>query len=357
MRILSRYILRDFVIWLVISSAGFLALFVIVDLVDHLDNFIDRKAASPFLVLKYYLYFLPYNAVLSLPIAMLLATLFTLGGLAKNNEILAMKVSGITLYRIFAPILVLASIISGGVFLANESLVPFANERKEEIWRATKRKSPRVGDQRNVILQDVDGQIVFVGYYNAKERSARNVSIERYSAATLSKRIVGKQMVWGEGAWRVKDGEQWHFEGGMERAARFDTLHVASLTLLPSDFERRRKDPEEMSYRELRQYIERVHRNGGDATRWLVDLYLKISFPLTNFIIVLFGAPVSTSTRRTGRGLNFGLSILISFVYYGFIKSGQALGRNGLLHPVPAAWMGNVLFFGLAVFLLIRARK
>lgn len=356
MRILSRYILRNFLFWLALTSIGFLALFVIVDLVDHLDNFIDRKAASPMLVVQYYLYFLPYNTMLCLPIAMLLSTLFALGGLAKKNEILAMKASGVTLYRIFLPILVFAAAVSVAVFLAGEFLIPVANERKEEIWEETRGKA-RVGNQQNVILQDEGGQIVFVGYYDARQRAARSVSIERYSATALLKRIMGKRMGWTGEGWLVEEGELWEFGGARERATQFDTLLVTSLTLLPSDFERRQKDPEEMSYRELQQYIERVHRNGGDATRWLVDLYLKISFPLINFIIVLFGAPVSTGTRRTGRALSFGLGVSISFVYYGFIKSGQALGRNGLLHPIPAAWMANVLFLGLALFLLIRARK
>jgi len=356
MRILSRYIFRNFLFWLVLSTIGFLSLFVIVDLIDHLDNFIDRKAASPMLVVQYYLYSLPYNAMLCLPIAMLLSTLFTLGGLAKNNEILAMKASGITLYRIFAPILVFAFAVSGMMFLTGEFLMPVANERKEEIWEKTRGKT-RVGNQQNVILQDVDGQVVFAGYYDAQQRAARNVSIERYSASSLLRRIVGKRMGWAGEGWLVEAGELWEFEVEDGRATQFDTLRVTSLTLLPSDFERRQKDPEEMSYWELQQYIERVHRNGGDASRWLVDLYLKISFPLINFIIVLFGAPVSTGTRRTGKALNFGIGVFVSFVYYGFIKSGQALGRNGLLHPIPAAWMANVLFFGLAVFLLIRARK
>ena len=97
--------------------------------------------------------------------------------------------------------------------------------------------------------------------------------------------------------------------------------------------------------------------SGGDPDRWLVDLYLKIAFPFANFIIVLFGASLSSRKTRSGPAISFGISLLICFLYFGIIKTGQALGHNGTLSPMLAAWIGNIIFGSAAVFIFFRMSK
>ena len=165
-------------------------------------------------------------------------------------------------------------------------------------------------------------------------------------------------MEWREGTWVLLEGRRFRFVAGEAVAtSSFDTLSLPSLSLLPRDFARQQKDPEEMNYAELADYIARATLNGEDATRQRVDLHLKISFPLTSFIIIALGAILGANARRAGLANSFGLGVLICFAYYSCVKAGQALGWNQLLAPWLGAWIANLLFAVLAMVLLWRAHK
>ena len=112
-----------------------------------------------------------------------------------------------------------------------------------------------------------------------------------------------------------------------------------------------------MGFFELKDYVERGIKLGRNVDKWIVELHFKLSFPLTNFIIVLFGAPLASHIRRTGKAVEFGIGLFICFLYYSTIRSGQALGWNGSLNPILAAWTGNVIFGALGVLLLLKAHK
>lgn len=112
-----------------------------------------------------------------------------------------------------------------------------------------------------------------------------------------------------------------------------------------------------MSYSELVQFIDELKAIGADSRKWVVEKYLKISLPLANFIVVLLGAPLASRKRKGGMGLNFGLSLLISFTYFIIIRVGQVLGHNGSLHPLLAAWLGNLVFLLAGAIALLKVRK
>ena len=131
---------------------------------------------------------------------------------------------------------------------------------------------------------------------------------------------------------------------GQEQAAPFDRLEMPNLNIDVEKLLIMQKKPEEMSYKELKSFIAEVVRNGGDPDRWLVDLYLKFSFPFANFIIVLFGAPLSAKKQRSSAGVGFGISLAICFFYFGIVKTAQTLGHNGTIPPIVAAWLANVIF-------------
>ena len=356
MRILDRYMAKQFLIALLLSFVTFIAIFVIVDLIDHLDTFIDYNATVA-TVVQYYLCFIPYRAVLCLPIAMLLACLFSIGMLAKHNEIVAMKAAGMSLYRILYPAISLALIISLAALIFSDQVVPWANWKKGQIWRNMKGTVRSRGSRRDVFLQDVNDQIVFARYYNTGEKTAYEVSIETYRDASLIRRVTAQKMSWANESWILSEGEVREFERERERARPFDRMQAEDVTLLPEDFAREYRKPEEMSYFELRAYIKRAVRIGVDATRYLVDLHLKISFPFASFIIILFGAPIASNPRRAGLAMSFGTGLLICFAYYGLIKAGQALGWNQVISPLLAAWIGNLVFAAFGIVLLIKTHK
>jgi len=142
-----------------------------------------------------------------------------------------------------------------------------------------------------------------------------------------------------------------------ETRTQYRTMQAPFITLSTSDFARIDTKPEQMNYFELSNYIEKVKHQGGDASQWLVDLYMKLSFPLVSFVIVFFGAPMAASTTMSGKTASFGIALVICFIYYALINLFQILGRNQTIDPLTAAWLPNAIFFVIGIYMHVRARK
>ena len=142
-----------------------------------------------------------------------------------------------------------------------------------------------------------------------------------------------------------------------EDAHPFDHLAVDGLAERPEDFAKEVPAPEEMTYTELRAYVEKLRSSGARVANFLVDLHAKLAFPLINLIVVMIGASVATRLRMQSAALGFGLSVGISFIYYAFMRTGQALGHNGALPPYLAAWLGDLVFGVIGTVMLVQAQR
>jgi lipopolysaccharide export system permease protein len=356
MRLLDWYLLRRHLLCLGAAILALLMVAVVVDLIEHIDTFIDYRATF-WQILRYYCYHAPYWIALTLPIAALLGTLFSLTSLARANELTAMKAAGISLYRLLLPLLGFSLAFSGLAFFFTDLVVPAATFRYHSVWDEIRGVNRTDGSRRQVLLQDVEGQLVFARSYDALKEQASQVSWEQERAGRVVRRLEGRRLEWRGDRWVLLEGHEYLFGEGQTRVSAFDECEISTLTLRPVDFAQQQKKTEEMDYGELRAYIERARANGEDATRQQVDLHLKIAFPFTCFVIVLLGTPLAADARRSGLAGSFGKGILICFVYYSGVKAGQALGWNELLPPVLGAWLPNLAFGGLGLALLWRAPK
>jgi lipopolysaccharide export system permease protein len=358
MRILDRYVGGKFLSAAAFSVLAFLIIFVVVDVIERLDTFIDKNV--PVLtVVQYYILYAPYIVILTLPVAMLLASLFSVSALSRHQELTAMKAAGVSLYRILMPLFLLAFLVSLLCMLFGEFLIPYTNGKKDHIWSTQiKKRSPQAGlIQRDIYLQGSDGLIYYVREFDGRQQMGKNVLLQRYEDEHLITRIDAHEMVWKDSVWVFRDGLARQFVGQEEILTPFVELRRPDLKERPEDFLRKQKNPEEMNYQELSRYIRHVERSGGETQRERVDLYLKIAFPFATFIIVLFGAPLASSPRRSGAAVSFGISLSICFIYYSFLRLGQALGYKGSLPPALSAWMGNIIFGVAGVFVLWKAKK
>jgi lipopolysaccharide export system permease protein len=384
MRLLDQYLSRKFLFNLFFALAAFTSIFITVDLVERLSDYIDKNVAAV-VIASYYFYYTPFIVVLTMPVAMLLASMFSVGQLSKYNELTAMKTAGQSLYRILSPILVISFLASGLMLVFAELVVPVANQRKAELKHQYIERlpqnlsaarlsnlyfqesiSPEAGHNDRLFSKAPDSKVrrVFIGYYNTATKTAHKLSIQHYDGVFVTERIDAGQMLWQEakangqqGFWVLTNGYRRRFEGERERATRFDTLAMPELSFTPHMLTEVQKAPEEMSYAELQQFITEVKRNGGNPERWLVDLYLKISFPFANFIIVLFGAPLAAGKIRSGGAVGVAMSMIICFLYFGTVKTTQSMGQNGTLNPLIAAWLGNMIFLIAGLVILVKARK
>ena len=360
MTILDKYIIRNFLGTLIFSLVAFSIIFIIIDLVGYLDKFIDKDVPRVVIV-KYYFYYLPYIIVLSLPVAMLLASLFSMGQMARYNEIVAMTASGISINRILLPLFILGFIISCFIMYSGEKIVPLTNEKKIGLYNQYVHKSKKRIQTRytDIYVQLSQNQWLNIGHFDTKINTGYKVAIQNFDEQfkAITQRIDAPQMVRENDKWVIINGITRNFKNNKETIEKFERLERPDFQFEAKDISKVQKKTEEMSYWDLKKFIENVKRNGGDPDRWLVDLYLKISFPFANFIIVMFGAPLASRKTRSGPAISFGISLVICFLYFGIIKVSQTFGHNGTISPLLAAWLGNMIFGVAALAILYKVRK
>ncbi|NOT33935.1 MAG: YjgP/YjgQ family permease [Candidatus Eisenbacteria bacterium] len=358
MRILDRYILREFSIYVVLGLFGICTLFVIVDVFEKIDVFLDNRAPIA-LILRFYAYRVPEWSVLVMPIALLLATFLSMGQLNKFGELTAMRSNGISLLRILSPVLGLAALATVAAFVFNEAVVPHANRERDRIYRERIRhiQRPPQSERADVTYLGQRGRIFYIRLYVIPERRMHEVTMQEFRAGNLVRRIDAAEATWQGGRWEFTSGFVRTFSGTVEKAEPFARLAVTGILERPEDFARETREPDEMNVFELRDYITRLRSSGARVANYLVDLHAKLALPLVNFIVVLIGAPLATRLRLQSAALGFGLSIAIAFVFYAFMRAGQAFGHSGVLPPQLAAWLGDLAFGSVGLVMMVRAHR
>lgn len=358
MRILDRYLLREFAGYLLLGLLGFIVIFVVVDVIEKIDVFLDHRA--PFsLVLAYYVNLAPDIVVKVLPVALLLATFLALGQLNKFGELTAMRASGLSLVRIMAPVFGVALACVLVSLLLGELVVPPATRVRDDIYN---RGIQRIADTRGVERPNLTylgqgGRIWFARLYVVPEYRMHEVALQEFRGGELMRRIDAAEASWDGSRWVFVSGFTRTFVNGREKAEPFQRLAVNGLAERPEDFAKVAPRPDQMNFLELREYVGRLRASGARVSNYLVDLHLKLAFPLVCLVVVLIGGAMATRMRMQSAALGFGLSVAISFVYYGVLRAGQALGHYGALPPYVAAWMGDVVFGGIGLFMMAQAQR
>ncbi len=361
MKLLDRYIVRQFLQTSFFALVAVLIIFVVIDAMEHLDDFIDRQATLG-IILLYYLYFTPEIIKLIIPVALLLASLFVTARLSTQNELTAMKASGVSLYRLMIPYVLVSVIVSIASVYFNGWLVPDANKKKFTIERVYLHKELISPSGANIYIQDSPTRILSLGYYDDTRKTATRVSIQEFNSADLTQmvgRVDANSMTWDTTArqWILYNGTQRWFKDGAEQLQEFQSRPAGRLNFNADDLKKKQEKPDEMDYYSLREFIENQHRAGQDVSQWLVDYYSKISFPFASVIVVLFGVPFSSIKRRGGAGVQLGISLLICFIYLIFMKVSQVFGYNGDINPLLTAWLANIAFLTAAVVVILRVQK
>ncbi|MGH7725244.1 MAG: LPS export ABC transporter permease LptG [Candidatus Eiseniibacteriota bacterium] len=358
LRLLDRYLLREFLTLLALSLCAFIVIFAIVDLFEKIQDFMDGHA-SAWIIARYYAYKIPWVIVQVLPVALLMSTFLTLGQMSKFNELTAMVTAGLSTGRIILPMLAVGLLCVGLSFLLNESIVPDATRKRDaildtEVRRRVPGKPPTYA---NLTVLGHEGRVYTAKLYHVAEQTLHDVTITEFKENAIARRIDARTARWDGHEWTFRDGVDRTFEGDREIARPFATLRIPDLPERPADFEKESEDPDEMGFAALSEYVKRLRQSGLRVEKYVVDLHLKIAFPFINLIVVVMGAALASRMRNANAALGFGISVFTAFFYYGLMRAGQALGQAGTVSPIAAAWFANALFGAVATVLLIQAQR
>jgi len=358
LRIHDKYITASFLRNFAFSTFAFTLIYVIVDVFEEIDNYIDHDT-SVGTVARYYFYSLPFILTYIVPTALLLATVFSLGVLARRNELTALVASGVSMVRLAMPLILIALAISAFSAWFNDAPVAHANRIRLDIKHYEIEGQPRPMGQIRKDFQYLgdEGYVYLASTYNPLTHTLYNIVVQKFGENTLERRIDARRAVWKDSVWVFQDGYRRVFTGKTDSVRAFKSYVDTLITETPADFDEKPLDEDEMTANELRDYIHKVRRSGGNVERIMVNLYFKFSFPFSGLMFVLIGIAFAAGRRKPSMATGFGMTLAVSFLYYVVLRVGQTLGHNGVLPPLLAAQAGNIIFLVIGSVLVGRANR
>jgi len=356
--IVDRYLIREYVTFMGIGLAVAASLFVVIDLLKTLDKYLRVKPPLMY-IFEHFVYRLPAALHDGLPVVMLVATIFLFLTLSRYHELTALKAAGVSLYRVSAPVLGVGLVVAIGAGLFQELALPVLNERGDEVDRVKIRgQAPRhLQSRQRLWVRSADTRFYRVELLNPATSDLYGVTIlELDREFRLTGRLDARRAHWAAGGWELSDGA--YREVGPEGKVQTVPFGWTAMDLKEEldDFLRIQKPVSAMSFWELRDYIVQLEAAGFQIRKYLVELYSKLSFPLVNLVMVLVAIPFALQSPRGGRLFGIGLAIIIMAGYLVVHYVALAFARADLLPPLIAAWTANVIFMGIGVSLLLRAR-
>ena len=360
--VLDDYVTRAYLSYALLSGVALLGIFYIAMFIDMSDK-LFKGMVTTMTMLEYFRYSTPQWLYYVLPLAVLLGALVTVAMLTKNSELIVMKACGISLYRVAAPMFVMALVVGGALFLLQETVLGPSTRRAAELKQLIKGGSPQILDLlNNRWLVGSNGQIYH--YQSLDPRSHVLTGLEVYEFTPHMDRIVRR--MYAEIATRDTDaaGNTWQVHRGWLR--EFDAqsnvqdakpIVAERRTLESADyFGTEKPNPDFMGYLELRQYTEKMRAGGFATLEQQVALARKLAFPFVTLIMTLLAVPFASTIGRSGAMGGLGVGIALAISYWTLISVFAALGAGGALPPLMAAWAPNLLFGAAALYLLLTVR-
>ena len=359
MRILALYVAREFLKLFGFLVVGFVAIFTLFDFIEKVDNFIEAEVPAS-AMFTYFLLQIPEITALMIPMAVLMGSIISLGLMAKRNEIVAVKSSGISMFRFSLPIVLISVALAMGVALINETVLPITKSRTNFIWNVRVEKQPGKLFQQERFWFKGQNSIYQVGFYQPENQSLSEVTLHRFGPDfDLDARIDARQASYVGGKWVFFKGlYQQRVPGGGYTAQVFEELTL-TLPERPQDFTRLTKPSEEMSLGELARYVDKAQAKGFEPRRQRVDLQAKLSFPFVCLIMALIGIPLALWKER-GQALPLAIitGLGLALVYWvGFSYARSVFGYTGAMPPILAAWIPNLVFGLIGIFLFTHVKQ
>lgn len=356
-RPLDRYVFGEFWKIFSVTALGFPILLCVIDLTDHVESYLNRQVPTRDIALSY-LFWIPDSMFMVLPAAVLFATVFSIGSFTRHAELTAAKASGISFYRMIAPIF-LAALFAFGLDLGLGKIVPRANQKRSELLQEDKEQ---MGNSRyNFAFAGEYGRVYKAYELRTDSGRIRSLQIERKgSGPTYPTYLIAADSAQYDertGHWVMKHGEMdIVLDTSHTMTVSFTSARDRRFTERPMEMMAKQREPHDLTYAELTRFIASLERSGGDANLLRVERALKIAIPATCLIIALFGAPLATSTQRGGSAYGVAVSLATTMVFLLMIQLTRAIGGKGVIPPDFAAWIPGVIFGFMGLILLARVR-
>lgn len=361
MRILDRYVFNSVLGVFLTCLFTFLMLYIVIDIFSRLEDILKQKVAIEILI-EYYLAYLPIIFVRVSPFACLLGTMYAFGKLNRENEIIAMRASGLSIIQITKTIIVFGIVVSLFTFWLNEKVVPLSQSVHQKfIELIDKGKKAQNEVINNLAFYGAKNRLIFANKFVPGENLMENIIIlEHDEHQNLTKKIMANKAV-----YRPPDG--WIFyqcityefdaNGQIRNEPQYFDEELVNIPESKNDFLRQRQSPDMMTVSQLNNYLLKLSKSGasGVIRNLKVELYQRFTSPFMSFVIILLAIPFAMIIRKRAAGLSsVGFSILVGFLYYVLNAISLAFGKGGVLPPFLAASLSHILGIIFSFYLILK---
>jgi LPS export ABC transporter permease LptF/LPS export ABC transporter permease LptG len=358
--ILDDYLMRDFAFNFGLVVGSLVILSLIFTMFELLGDMLRPGHVSWWVMGEYLLNLTPFLLYNLAQYSVLLAVLITLGLMQRSNEVTALKATGISIYRIITPVLLVSVLVAGGLFLSDQFYLPHTNKRQDALLNEIKGKPAQT--YLNPYRKWIFGQHSTIYYYQVFD-SDRNqfgdLSVFQFNPKTfqLISRIYTDRANWNDGLhrWICAQGWQRSFTGSaIHNFQTFDVATFDTVSEAPAYFKKEVKQSLEMNYEQLRRYIHDLQQSGFEVVKLRVQLQKKIAFPVITFVMGVLAIPFALSAGKRGATAGVATAIAIAVVYTVVSGLFEAMGNISQLPPVLAAWSPDVIFALVGGYLILK---
>lgn len=356
-RVLWGYVFWQWLRIFLLTAIGLPAIQSLIAITDQLNKLLNRGVSTDTLP-AIFLFGLPEGMFQMMPAAALFATVFTIGPMGRHSELTAAKAGGISFHRLVIPIFLASAVAAVANFYVGEYATR-ASARQLELQK--ERQVRGMTARYNFVFRGDDGWTYTIRTLDTERAVLQGLLLERpsRSAELAGLAVSADSATWSQSqqAWTLWNGA-WHSfqDSAGPVSTRFASMRLRALKEPPRQLLVTPKQPEEMTWAELGEYVDVMERAGYDVRELVVKRWLKIALPVTCLVIAIFGAPLAVSAPRAGAAVGIAISLGTTITFLLFVQLAIAAGKSGLIHPDYAAWLPNGLFLGLGIVLLARVR-
>jgi lipopolysaccharide export system permease protein len=352
------YIIKKFLGTFFYAISLLIMIVIIFDLSENIDEFISKQAPLTSIIFDYYLNFIPYFINLFSYLFTFISVIYFTSRLAANSEIIAILSSGISYNRLLRPYFISAILLAVLSFYLTNYLIPHTNQKRRAFTDVYFQNLSKSKDE-NIHLQINPGTFIYVESFNINSKTGYRFSLEKFKGNSLEYKLIADRIVWDSltSHWLIQNYTARTIEGTKEKIRQGVKLDT-TLNLMPAELYIKKASYEEMTYGELRRYIKQEKLKGAEE---IIDFEMekqnRLASPFATLVMTLIGVSLSSRKLRGGIGMHLGLGILLTFAYILLMRVTTVFATVGELPPFLAAWIPNLIFGIIGLYLLRSAPK
>ncbi len=353
---LDRYIIKKFLGTYIFMIVLIISIAVVFDINEKIDKFMTHNASLHDIIFDYYLNFIPFYTNLFSPLFVFLAVIFFTSKMALNSEITAILSNGISFKRLMKPYMISALVIALFAFVFGSYIIPPANATRIEFEQNyVDPRKKKTGD-RDIQFKVGPGTIVYFGNFDMPSKTGYNFSIDHFDSLQLVSRLTAQSIRYDSAfQWTINNYQIRDFDGLKETITQGTSIDT-TLQIVPNDFIIANSDQQMMTSPQLRSYVKSQKERGmGNIQAFQIEYHSRIASVFSAFILTIIGAALSARKVKGGMGLNIGIGLALSMAYILFMTVSSTFAVKGGMSPFIAAWIPNIIFILIAMYLYKKA--